>query len=133
MVQIEQLDRMFVVQLGPEYSSLDDDAVNRLQAQLLKLAESADPPWMLIDLSHTKFVGSLFLAMLVRCNNRLTNRHGRLGLCAVGSFCRDALRISRLDRIWPIFLSREDAQTRFGPYQTSPNQTSPDQSRPDEA
>lgn len=98
-----------VVQLGPEYESLDDEAVREFGELLLTEATHADPPRLVIDLSETDYISSSFLEVLVRAWKRIKQRGGVMVLCAVQDFCVEVLQITRLNSLWPRYPTREDA------------------------
>mgnify|MGYP003351950993 CR=1 FL=1 len=65
-------DGMQVAVLGQEYDNLDAPAIETAAKQLLELAQSADPPLVVVDMQNTKFFGSAFLGVLFRMWRRLT-------------------------------------------------------------
>lgn len=99
-----------VIALGPEYENLDEPLLERLRSFILDAADRADPPRVVLDLSHTKFFGSAFLEILVQAWNRLRDRPGgRLALSGLSPYCADVVRVTRLDRVWPMYASRAEA------------------------
>lgn len=98
-----------VIELGPSYDSLDDEALSEFGGTVLDEAAHAEPPWVLLDLSGTSYIGSSFIELLVRAWKRLQQRGGALALCGVQPFCREVLNITRLDSLWPIYANRGDA------------------------
>ena len=98
-----------VLELGPRYDSLDDPSLRDFPQQILREAEQADPPCLLLDLSQTEYIGSRFIEALVRAWQRLRQRGGTLALCNVQPFCLDVLRVTRLTQIWVVYPSRRAA------------------------
>ena len=94
---------MTVVELEASYNSLDEKALDELGGLLLTKATLIDPPDMIIDLSKTSYIGSMFVELLVRTWKRLAERGGRLALCGLHPFCAEVLKISRLDTLWLLF------------------------------
>lgn len=92
-----------VVQLGPEYDSLDEGNLDDLRDFLLQLADQTDPPWLVIDLSNTNFFGSIFIEVLFRMWNRLNARGGCFVLSGLREFCAEVLYTSRLDKLWDFY------------------------------
>ena len=68
------------------------------------------PPVLIVDMSETTYVGSSFIELLVRAWKRLKHRNGMMALCALQPFCREIMKISRLDSIWPIYADRVEAK-----------------------
>lgn len=106
---IEQDRGVTVIALGPEYENLDEPQLERVRTTLLDAAEKADPPLAVLDLSHTKFFGSAFIEILVEAWNRLEKRGGRFCLCGVTTYCAEVLRVTRLDQLWPMYSTRDEA------------------------
>ncbi len=99
-----------IVTLGPEYENLEDTELETLKGVMLEVAEQADPPVVVLDLSHLRFFGSALIEALFRAWNHLKARPGgRLSLCGLTSYCREVVEITHLDQLWSIFETREDA------------------------
>lgn len=99
-----------VITLGPEYESLDETALEDLGAKLLQSASAADPPRVVIDLPHTSFFGSSFIEVLFRCWHRLNNQEGgKFALSSLKPYCAEVIEVTNLDRLWPIYETRDEA------------------------
>ena len=109
MVRVIQEHGVTIVCTGPSYAALELRALEELGESLLSEATNASPPRLIVDMSETGFVGSSFIELLVRAWKRIQSRHGMMTLCAVRPFCHEVLSVSRLDTIWPIYASREEA------------------------
>ena len=113
--QIEiSVDRgVTVVRLGADLDSLYESELVRLQS-VRGLADSASPPFMLIDLSNTKYFGSAFIGFLIAIANRLKERgDGRLGLCGLAPFARMALEKTKSETILALFDTSEEGVTEL--------------------
>ncbi|MCS7236884.1 MAG: STAS domain-containing protein [Thermoguttaceae bacterium] len=109
MVKVVKEQQITIIDLGGKYEALNEELLQALAEKLLEQADRADPPWLLVDLTGIGYVGSNFLEILVRGWKRLKQRSGTMALCGVGSFCADILRITRLNTLWTIYPSREEA------------------------
>ena len=98
-----------VIELGTGYESLDEETLEEIGAVLLTKSATVEPPVMVLDLSQTSYIGSMFIELLVRAWKRLKERGGTMVLCGVQPFCAEVLRTTRLDEIWPLYPSREQA------------------------
>ena len=98
-----------IIEFGPSYNSLDDEALEEVGGLLLSEAVHADPPQMILDLSDTRFIGSSFIELLVRAWKRLKERGGTMVLCGVQPFCAEVLQITQLTTLWKIFPTRAEA------------------------
>jgi anti-sigma B factor antagonist len=109
MVESARVQNVTVIELAAAYDSLDEDALDDFADVLLTEAVTVDPPRMVIDLSKTTFIGSMFIELLVRAWKRLSERGGGLALCGLHPFCAEVLQASRLDTIWGFFPDRAAA------------------------
>jgi anti-anti-sigma factor len=100
-----------VIALGPEYESLDEAGLDDLREAILAGVQSAEPPLVVLDLSHTKFFGSAFIEILFRAWNRVSARKGgQFCLCGLTSYCREVIDVTHLDRIWHVCETRSEAK-----------------------
>ncbi len=109
MVKIARESQVTIVELGADYNSLDEEALSRLSATLLKEAGEVTPPVLLVDLSGVNFIASNFLEILVRAWKRIKQRDGVMALCGVTPFCAEVLKITRLNSLWAAFPNRAEA------------------------
>ncbi|MDY0167885.1 MAG: STAS domain-containing protein [Thermoguttaceae bacterium] len=109
MITLARQNEVTVIELGPAYDSLDDAALDELGSLLLTKAATAEPPYLVLDLSKTDFVGSLFIELLVRAWKRLSERGGAFALCCVHPFCEEVLKITHLNTLWESFPNRGSA------------------------
>ncbi len=93
-----------VVTLGKEYNRLDGASVEDAALILITAAENAQPPVLILDLSHTRFFGSSFIEVLVRAWNVVRHRgQGKFMLVGVNGYCREVLQITHLNDVWPMY------------------------------
>ncbi len=79
-----------VVALGPEYDTLDEDLLDGVLQVLLDVARNADPPLVVLDLSHTRFFGTAFIEVIFRAWTRLNSRQGgRFCISGLTSYCAE--------------------------------------------
>ena len=98
-----------VVSLGPGFESLDEQHLETVSDAILNAAQEAEPPRLLVDLSHTNFFGSSFIEVLFRMANRITQREdGRFGIAGLTPYCAEVISITHLDELWATFDSVED-------------------------
>ena len=99
-----------IVTLGPEYENLEESELETLKVALLEVAERAEPPIIVFDLSHLRFFGSALIEALFRAWNHVKARPGgRLSLCGLTGYCREVVEITHLDQLWSIFETRAEA------------------------
>lgn len=100
-----------VVVLGPGHESVDELLLdNGLRESLLKIGDAANPPRVVLDLSHTTFFGSSFIEILFRIWNRLQERPGgAFAISGLTPYCQEVLKIAHLDTLWRLFPDRAAA------------------------
>lgn len=98
-----------VVELARSYDSLDEEATRRLEALLRELAETAEPPLMVLDMGRTASIGSTFVGVLFAASKRLRRRRGHLALSNVEPNCAEVLHVVRSDAMFKRFATRDEA------------------------
>jgi anti-sigma B factor antagonist len=99
-----------VIALGADYENLNDTGLEALNGMLLRTAAEAEPPLLVLDLSHLRYFGSGFIESLFRAWNVLNARPGgRLSLCGLTPYCREVVEITHLDQLWRVFETRDEA------------------------
>jgi len=106
---VETRDGVTVIHLGPEYESLDESLLDELRGAILDVAETADPPKVVLDLSHTKFFGSAFIEIMFRAWKRVDARGGTFALSGLTPYCAEIVEVTHLDRLWKIYPTRDEA------------------------
>jgi anti-anti-sigma factor len=102
-------DGVTVVVLNESYDNLDDAALKADSDFLLEAASTVDPPLLVLDMSNTKFFASEFLGRLFRVWQRLQKRKGKLAVCAASELCGEILSVTRVDSIWTVTKTRDEA------------------------
>ncbi len=109
--EIEVRNGVTVIQLGPDYDNLSDHLLDALQVVLLECGRKADPPKVVIDLSHTVFFGSAFLEILLKMWKELSEREGNaFALSGLSDNCAEVLQVTQLDSLWKIYKTHEEAE-----------------------
>ena len=71
-------------------------------------------PLVVIDLTEVSYFGSVFMAMLLKCQRIVKPRGGVLVLCGLNDLARDLLHTTALDTLWPIYDTRAEALDAIG-------------------
>lgn len=109
-VKVSREETVTVISLGPEYENLDDHLLDDLRDAILRATQDADPPLVVLDLSHTRFFGSAFIEILFRAWNRLNNVDGgRFVISGLTPYCREVIEVTQLDKLWEIYPTRNEA------------------------
>ncbi len=111
-IEIEPQLGATVIALGAEVGNLDEEYVDEIAEVMLDAAKAANPPYLVVDLSQTKYFGSAFLGVLFRVWNRIrAQENGRFAICGLRDFCSDVIETAHLNDLWDIFDSCDDAIT----------------------
>ena len=102
-------DRVTIIELGPEYDSLDGHGLDDIRDALLNIVGAADPPQIVLDMSHTKFFGSAFIEVLFKAWNRLQSRGGQLVMSGLTPYCKEVIEITNLDKLWKVMPNSTEA------------------------
>lgn len=114
LTEIREGDVTILV-FGPELSQIDETNVADLGGRLNAVAEGLPNPQLILDMSTVEFFGSSFIDALFRVWKKMTARpHAQLAIAGLQPYCRDVLKITRLDSLWQIFDSRDSALENFG-------------------
>lgn len=64
---------------------------------------------VVVDLRHTTYFGSDFIAVLLKLWRRVRGRDGRFSLCHMSPTESEVLRVCELDKLWTICPTLEEA------------------------
>ena len=90
----------FLVELGPDYSHLQEALLKHLQV-LPHLADSIEPGHLILDMKEVKFIGSTFIGLLVSVSKRLKSRGGHFALLNTNKFCETVIELAGLSEFLP--------------------------------
>jgi anti-sigma B factor antagonist len=107
--KIEWHGSTVVVTPSAGVESLNWDLVERAADVIMEPLNDQAAPMVIVDLSHVKYFGSIFLALLLRCHKFVKRKGGELVLCGPSDLARELLRITALDTIWAIYGTRQEA------------------------
>jgi anti-sigma B factor antagonist len=101
-------DGLMVVELA-EKKLLDEVAISRIGEQVNALAARGPNPRMVVDFSHVAQMSSSALGMLITLHKRIRERNGQLRLCGIQPGIYEVFVITRLNEIFTILPSRQEA------------------------
>lgn len=93
----------------PRRGSLDESEIVHETAELLQLIGNTQPTKFVLDLSHCDYIGTMIINAVLKLWKRISEREGKLVLCNVSQEVAKVLHFTRLDTIWPICGSRDQA------------------------
>ena len=92
---------------------LEEMNVQQLGDELRELVEKHYLVKLIINFERVKFLSSAVLGKLISLNKRVANEKGRLALCNINDDVRQVFKITRLDKIIPIFETEGQAVSRM--------------------
>lgn len=107
--KIEWHGNTVIVTPSSSVESLTWDLVERAADLIMEPLNDQQAPMVIVDLSHVRYFGSVFLALLLRCHKFVKRKGGELVLCGASDLALELLRITALDTIWAIYDTRADA------------------------
>ncbi len=99
------------VQVLVDKDGLDPEADDALRTALREAVEVSGT--VVVDLAAVRVIDSIGLGLLVRAHREVRDRDARLCLAAPSRFIRTVLHTMRLDGIFPIFDTLDDALTQL--------------------
>jgi len=69
---------------------------------------------LLIDLAQGTYLGTAMLGAIVKLWKHVALRGGKLALCNVSENVTQVLRLTKLQTVWPIYASRQEALAALG-------------------
>jgi len=112
---IEQIDDTIILTALTDLGEFELENVKKRFEETLDHLSMRHVDNIIIDLDHADFYGSTALAFFVRLWKLAKSNGGEFALCNVSKHGWEALRVTHLNRLWAVFLSKEDAlQTVMG-------------------
>ncbi len=110
LTQVLRVGNTTVVIFGDKCKHIDELIVEQASREVMDAVSAAAPPQVVLDLSVTEFFGSSFIEVLFRAWNRLQHKPGgKMALVGLGPYCREVLEITHLDKLWPMYDTRDAA------------------------
>lgn len=88
---------------------LDYPAIAAGASGILDLLGNGTVKNVVLDFHKTDYYGSTALGFFVKLWKRVRDCNGRMVFCGVSDNEREILKVTRLDGLWPICSSREEA------------------------
>jgi anti-sigma B factor antagonist len=107
-MRVSAQDGVTVVELT-ERRILDELAISEIGDQLKGLIAQAPTPRMIVDFTAVAHMSSSALGMLITLHKHVREKGGQLRLCGIGPAIYEVFVITRLNEIFQICKSREEA------------------------
>lgn len=106
-----QLETENIVVLSPGEDSLDAGNAREFRKAVAVIIEERSR--IVLDLSSVNFIDSSGLGALVACQRLMNSRAGELRLCSMSDNVRALFELMRMQRVFMVFDSREEALQSF--------------------
>jgi len=92
---------------------LDEIAITQIQEQLASVLSPVAEPKLVMDFSRVAHMSSSALGMLITLHKRILERKGALRLCGISPSIYEVFVITRLNEIFQIVQTRQQALASF--------------------
>lgn len=102
---------VMVVSFGPDSESIYENQISGFRDPLLEQIKAEPPQAVVVELSHTRYFGSAFLAFMNHLRKTLQeqNQDARMGICSLTAYGKTVIKMAQLNQIWEVFDSLEAA------------------------
>jgi anti-anti-sigma factor len=107
--EVEREGRTIIITPLTDLRELDYQQVEAGARDILHLFGNNGIKNVVLDFHKTDYYGSTALGFFVKLWKRVRERSGRMAFCGVSDHEREILKVTRLDGLWPIWSSREEA------------------------
>ena len=105
---VEQAGDVSVVELK-DRKILEEMSIMQIGEQLNALVAAAEAPQVIIDFTNVAHMSSSALGILITLHKRIREKRGQLRLCCIQSAIYEIFVITRLNEIFSICQSRQEA------------------------
>jgi anti-anti-sigma factor len=107
--EIERDERTIIVTPLADLRELDYEQIEAGATEVLTLLNQPPVKNVIIDFHRTDSYGTTALGFFVKVWKRVKSGHGNMAFCNVSDHEMEILKITKLDNVWPICSSREEA------------------------
>lgn len=109
MAQVIRQRDVTIIELDDMYESVVLDSLEQLADLLFGEIAAMSPPRLVLDLSQTRYIDSMFIETVFMAWKRIQERQGKMALCCPNELCAQVLTITNLNKLWPVCATREEA------------------------
>src|SRR5207302_10687825 len=102
MTQVIHAEEVTIVELDESYESIAVDPLEKLSELLLGEIAAMSPPRLVLDMTKTRYIDSMFIETVFRAWKRIQERKGKMALCCPNEMCAQVLTITNLNKLWPV-------------------------------
>jgi anti-anti-sigma factor len=106
---IEQVGETVIITPSKDLSELAFEQIEKDADHALQLLDGTRAKSVVLDFCRTDYCGSTALSFFVKLWKKVRLAHGHMAFCNLSAHEREILAITKLDMLWDICDSREDA------------------------
>ena len=107
--EVEREGQTLLVTALTDLRELDYPKIEAGASDILNLLGNDTIKNVVLDFHKTDFYGSTALGFFVKLWKRVRDCNGRMAFCGVSDHEREILKVTNLEKLWPICPSREEA------------------------
>jgi anti-anti-sigma factor len=107
--EVEREGQTLIVTARPDLRELDYQTIETEARDILHLLGNSTIQNVVLDFHKTDYYGSTALGFFVKLWKRVRECDARMAFCGVSGHEREILKVTKLDGLWPICSSREEA------------------------
>ena len=109
MFEIETLNHTIIVVPTVNLNEFEFERIEAGAEAILSLLENAPAKNVVVDFHKIDYLGSTALSFFVKLWKRISKQNGLMALCNVSENEKEILKTTKLDNLWPVCGSREEA------------------------
>ncbi len=107
-IQVVRHEPIVVVELLCTHL-LDEMVIHRVQDDLMAVIRGETPPLLVLSFASVRYLSSMTLRMLLNLRQEVLQAKGQMRLAAIGPEIREVFSTTRLDSLFQIHASTEEA------------------------
>jgi|SRR6516164_745180 anti-anti-sigma factor len=106
---IDQIGETIIVAPLMDLRELVYQQIEARMSDLLEYLTGTKVKDVVVDFHATDYFGTTALGCFIKLWKHVSSRNGHMAFCNVSEHEREVLRITKLDTLWPIYSSKEEA------------------------
>ncbi|MEJ5260473.1 MAG: STAS domain-containing protein [Anaerohalosphaeraceae bacterium] len=106
---VEYVGQDVIVATLVDEKILEESQIQALESSFLPLIEENQPIKLVVDFSQVRFLTSSVLGLLIRLSKKIYEAEGILRLCGIQPKIYEIFKITRLDKVFDIYPTRQEA------------------------
>lgn len=106
---LEHVKNVLVVMPGSRVGTLAGGEIAERRRHLIEVVRHSEFRTTVVDLRNVEYLNSCLLDTLCVVWGCLRERSAKMVLCNLSDVAQDVFNVSRLNRLWPVYSSREEA------------------------